>query len=370
MGSREFSCHDAPIGFEAATSTLSPAQADLVERLAKRLIDLRPMRWKTLRSYAKRGLDLVDVEATVEALHRAGWIEIRRKRGRTGTSEATQLRLAESAVEESSRFLGERTPSEKEQLLARLVEGLRELQGAGGAPVPERVFVRRLLGHTKSVRLRDHRMVLEGALGCRLEDLVRFHVDVVLTAGPVRYRFQGVQIDLRGSAPWAAVTEPVSTALTDVVVDGTDELVTVENQTVFESLLYEGLAERAVVVFTAGYLGTVQRNWIAALVGAGVRRVRHWGDLDPWGLDIYRDLRDWLGSVDSSLVVEPWRMGPEPLERPDTQKLSSEDWVKLHRYLATEGVPLRETAEAMRRLGRKLEQEALLEPAPAKGEKV
>ena len=369
MGSGEFTAHDAPIGFDAATSTLSPAQADLVERLARRLIDVRPMRWKTLRGFAKRGLDLVDVEATVEALHRAGWIEIRRKRDRAGTLAATQLRLAESAVDEASRYLGERTPSAKEQLLARLVEGLRELQGAGGAAVPERVFVRRLLGQTKSVRLRDHRGTLEEALGCRLEELVRFHVDYVLTAGPVRYRFRDVETDLRGSAPWAAVTEPVSAALAGVVVEGTDELVTVENQTVFESLLYEGLAERAVVVFTAGYLGTVQRNWIAALVGAGVRRVRHWGDLDPWGIDIYRDLRDWLASVDSGVVVEPWRMGPEPLARPDTQKLSSEDWVKLHRYLATDGVPLRETAGAMKRLGRKLEQEALLESEPASNER-
>jgi hypothetical protein len=114
-------------------------------------------------------------------------------------------------------------------------------------------------------------------------------------------------------------------------------LVTVENQTVFESLLYESLAETSVVVFTAGYLGAVQRNWIAVLVGAGVRRVRHWGDLDPWGLDIYRDLRDWLGGVDADVVVEPWRVEPEPLERADAQKLSSEDWVKLHRYLARDG---------------------------------
>ncbi len=361
MGSTEFVGPDMPVGFEAATSTLSPAQAELTERLLKRLIDLRPMRWKTLRSFAKRGLDLIDVEATVEALHQAGWVEIRRKRDRTGTLEATQLRLAEHAVDEASRFLGECTPSEKEQLLARLVEGLRELKEAGGAPTPERVFVRRLLGQTKSVRLRDHRKVFERAVGCRLEELVRFHVDVVLTAGPVRYRFQGIDVDLRGSAPWAAVTEPVSAGLTDVVVEGTAELITVENQTVFESLIYEGRPGASVVVFTAGYLGTVQRNWIAALVGAGVRRVRHWGDLDPWGLDIFRDLRDWMGSVDPDVVVEPWRMGPEPLERPDTQKLSSEDWVKLHRYLATEGVPLRGTAEAMRRLGRKLEQEALLE---------
>lgn len=360
MGSGEFAGPEEAVGFEAATSTLSPAQADLVERLLKRLISLKHMRWTTLRSFAKRGLDLIDVEATVEALHQAGWIEIRRKRDGKGTLTATQLRLAESAVDEASRYLGERTPSEKEQLLATLIEGLQGLKEAAVAPTPERVFVRRLLGQTKSVRLRDHRGALERAVGCRLEELVRFHVDVVLTAGPVRYRFGGVDVDLRGSSPWSAVTEPVSAGLTEVVVEGAVELVTVENQTVFESLLYEGRSDTSVLVFTAGYLGTVQRNWIAALVGAGIRRVRHWGDLDPWGLDIYRDLRDWLGSVDADVVVEPWRMGPEPLERPDAQKLSSEDWVKLHRYLAKEDAPLRETAEAMRRLGRKLEQEALL----------
>ena len=366
MGSDDFEGPQAPAGFEVATSSLSPAQADLIERLVRRLIDLRPMRWTTLRGFARRGLDLIDVESTVSALHQAGWVEIRRRRDRSGTLQATQLRLAEGAIDAASRFLGERTPSERQQLVDQLVQGLRDLRAAPRPPIPERVFVRRLLGQTKVVRLRDLRVALEGAVGCRLEELVRFHVDSVLTAGPVRYRIRGVNVDLRGSAPWTAVTEAASAELSDVVIEGTVELVTIENQTVFESLLYEGLAKTAVVVFTAGYLGTVQRNWIASLVGAGVRRVRHWGDLDPWGLDIYRDLRDWLRTVDPDVVVEPWRMGPAPLERADTQKLTSEDWVKLHRYLALKDAPLRETAEAMRRLGRKLEQEALLD-APAAG---
>jgi hypothetical protein len=87
--------------------------------------------------------------------------------------------------------------------------------------------------------------------------------------------------------------------------------------------------------------------------------------LDPWGLDIYRDLRDWMARVAPAVRVEPWRMGPEPLERPDAIKLTTEDWVALHRYLARDDAPLRETAEAMRRLGRKLEQEALLDEGSA-----
>lgn len=351
-----------PVPFDAATGHLGPRHAELVQRLIGRLINLRPMRWTTLKQHAKRGLDLVDVEQVVKALHDAGWLELRHKRDRAGTLVPTQLRLAEAAVDEASRLLGERTPSERAQTLQTLIAGLRELQHAAVSPVPERVLVRRLLGSTKAVRLRDHRAELEAEIGCVLEELVRFHVDCVLTAGPVRYRFGGVQVDIRGSAPWAAITEPVAASIRDVEVDGVEELVCVENQTVFEALLYEGAAESAVVVFTAGYLGTVERLWIEALLSAGIRRVRHWGDLDPWGLDIYRDLESWVGGIAPDVEVAPWRMGPEPLERGDAQALSTQDWVKLHRYLAMDGAPLRETALAMKRLGRKLEQEALLLP--------
>ena len=107
----------------------------------------------------------------------------------------------------------------------------------------------------------------------------------------------------------------------------------------------------------------MQRAWIQKLLGVGIRRVRHWGDLDPWRLDIYRNLATVVRGFNAEVRVEPWRMGPAPLERPDTQKLTPEDWGALHRYLKREDVPLRETAEAMKRLGVKLEQEALLDGA-------
>lgn len=365
MPSEGWSSAPSPVPFDEATARLTPSQSALIERLTRRLIDLRPMRWATLGTFAKRGLDRVDVERTVTALFDAGWIKLHHRRGRAGDLSPSQLRLAEWAVEPASELLGAPSPSQREQTLATLLAALERLRGIDGPPVHERVLVRQLFGQTKSVRLRDHRAELERSLGVPLETLVRFHVDIVLTAGPVRYRYRGVPVDLRGSAPWAAVTEPVAAAVTDLVIDGVDELVCVENQTVFESLLYEGLADRAVVMFTSGYLGTVQRDWVAQLVGAGIRRVRHWGDLDPWGLDIYRHLEAFVHARDPSVTVEPWRMEPDPLERPDAQRLTPEDWVALHRYLARVDVPLRETAQAMKRLGRKLEQEALLDPSPA-----
>lgn len=342
-------------GFDRATALLSAAQSALIPKLLSRLISLRSIRWKTLRRYAKGGLDLVDVEETVLALERALWVEVSRKADKAGDRVPRSVRLLEGAVEAASDILDQVSPSAHAMRLAKLIEGMRGIS----TPVPERVLVRRLFGQTKLLRVREYRAELESALGRPLEEMVRFHVDTVLTAGPVRFRFRGVPVDLRGSEPWAAITQPVAAELTDVEV-AAGELICVENQTVFESLLYEGLADQAVVMFTAGYLGAVERLWLESLLRAGVRKVRHWGDLDPWGLDIYRDLREFVLGVDSSTDVQPWRMGPEPLGRADTQRLNSEDWRKLHRYLALDGVPLRDTALEMKRLGVKLEQEALL----------
>lgn len=361
MSDEGWSVVERPVSFDEATRGLRPRQVELLDRLVRRLIGLRPMRWSTLSTFAKGGLDIVDVEDGVDALRRSGWIEVRSKRDRAGESRPTQLRLREGAAAQAAELIGGPSASQRQQVLQQLRDALIDLREKGRAPVPERVLVRRLFGDTKAVRLREVRRELEEAVGVPLEQLVRFHVDVVLTAGPARFRHRGVTVDLRGSAPWAAVTEPVTRALTDLELDGVDELVCIENQTPFESLLYEGLADHTMVLFTAGYLGTAQRLWITRLVEAGVRRVRHWGDLDPWGLDIYRDLRDFVGGLDSTVEVHPWRMGPGPLERSDTQRLGTQDWGALHRYLARDDAPLRETALAMKRLGRKLEQEALLD---------
>ncbi|MED5370563.1 MAG: Wadjet anti-phage system protein JetD domain-containing protein [Myxococcota bacterium] len=332
-----------------------------MERLARRLIDLRPMRWSTLTRFAKRGIDRVDVEETANGLFQAGWLEFRHKRDRAGNLAPTQMRLLESAVDDASALIGTPSPTQREQTLVRLRDALIGLRDHPRPPIPERVLVRKLFGNTKSVRIRDLRAELETAVGVPLEDLVRFHVDVALTAGPARFHYRGVPVDLRGSSPWTAITEPVAAELSELVLEEVDELLCVENQTPFESLLYEGFADTSMVLFTAGYLGTVQRNWIRQLLNAGIRRVRHWGDLDPWGLDIYRDLRSFVLEHAPAVDVSPWRMEPEPLKRSDTQKLTTEDWVALHRYLKRKDAPLRETAEAMRSLGRKLEQEALLE---------
>jgi hypothetical protein len=349
-----------PVPLHDATLGLTAQQIPLLETLTRRLITGKPMRWATLTTLARRGLDRVDVERAVFALHHAGWLEIQHRRDPRGDLKPRQVRLKDSAIDEATRYLGQLPPSERARIITTLGAALDARRAAGQPLIPERVLVQQLFGQTKRVRIREHRAELEARLGCPLETLVRFHVDLVLTAGPAHYTFRGTPVHLAGSHPWAAITQPVAAELTDLQLDGTDRVICIENQTPFESLIEQGWARDAVLVFTAGYLGTVQRLWLTQLVHAGVRHIQHWGDLDPWGLDIYRDLRAHVHAVDPTVQVQPWRMDPAPLSRPDAQKLTPADWVALHRYLKRPDAPLRATAEAMRRLGRKIEQEALL----------
>jgi hypothetical protein len=367
MAAEGWQRHGTPASLASGVVGLSARQLALAGRLLKKLISLRPMRWSTLGSLAKGSSDRVDVEHLARELWHRGWIEICFRRDRKGESKPTQLRLREDAVLLASAQLDLESAQPKHARIAALVKALQARE-PGLPPVPERVLVRQVFGNTKAARLRTYRAELEALLGVPLETLVRFHVDSVLTAGPVTFRFRGVTVDLRGSTPWAAITGPVVSEIDGVRLDGVDELVCVENQTPFESLLYQGLAKRAVVVFTAGYMGAVERGWLAHLIRAGVRRVRHWGDMDPWGLDIYRDIRDHVLSVDSTVQVEAWKMSPELLERSETVNLSPEDWVRLHRILADPDAPLREAALAMKRLKVKLEQEVLLQDPWALGE--
>jgi hypothetical protein len=363
MATDDWQVHATPVPIGEALTLAGPGGVDLARRLTRRLFPLRPMRWSSLRSLATRSVDTVHVEAAARALFDAGWVAIRSRRNRRGDPEPVELRLREEHVEDAAAFLGEEGPDEHARKVRLLVDALRELRDRPDrrGPLPERVLVQRVFGSTKAARLRTLRAELEPAVGVPLEVLVRFHVDTVLAAGPVAYTWRGVRTDLRGSEPWGCVTEPVVHGLEGLVVDGVDELVCVENQTPFESLLYEGLARDAVVLFTSGFLGSAHRRFLGHLVRAGIRRVRHWGDLDPFGLSIYRDLRNHVRGLDASVAVSPWRMEVADLARPDATKLVPEDWVELHRYLRLDDAPQRELAEAMRHAGRKLEQEALLE---------
>ena len=353
-----------PMSFEEAFEMQGLEQLDIAYRLMKRLVDTRPMRWATLKNFSPTNGDVVDVERVVlHCLFRVGWVEIRYRLDRRGRETPTQVRAITPVSGDVRSFVSEQPGVQQTRRATELLTALRRIRDdpAFPTPIPERCLVQRVFGHTKAVRIRDYRDQLESELGVPLERLVRFHVHPVLTAGPLRYRFRDFAIDAHSSWPWLAITERVAAELTDLDVQGTEELICVENQTPFESIIHDGVAESAVIVFTSGYPGKPERTWITRLIrDGGIRRVRHWGDLDPHGLIIYRDLVRLVRGIDATVDVRPWQMEPAHLERPDALPLESAERAHLRRYLDDPDVPLRPLALAMERLGRKLEQEALL----------
>lgn len=355
--------HPDPVSFDQSFTLLGPAHVTAARRIVEYLRVHDSMQWRSLKRFASEDLDRVGVERTVEALFEAGWIVKRMREDRIGESRCTRILLCERGeVEAKARWPSEpeSSPVDPVSEVAALLERLRDAPGAT-PPFPERLVVQRALGSTKALRLRDHRPRLEARLGQPLEALVLFHTDSLLTAGPVTYRFRGVPGDLRGSFPWSGLPFPVVDQAEALSVHGADRIICVENQTPFEVLCHQQVPERAVLVFTAGYAGRAQRRWLERLcVEGGLDRVLHWGDLDPHGLMILRDLRRFLARVAPAASLLPWRMDPKYLQLPEAVSLSPQDREQLQRYLEDPDAPARPAAEAMLSQGRKLEQEALL----------
>ncbi len=363
MARSHWSTQRDPVGFDQAFAMLGPSHVAMARRIVEHLLGSKGLQWRSLGRFVGPGMDRLDVERSVQALFEAGWITKRMRQERIGESRPTSIMLRERGwIAYERRWPSEPQPPQAEPVrqVSQLLAELRD-DPSRSPPFPERLVVQRALGSTKALRLRDHRAVIEAALGQAMEELVLFHTDSLLTAGPVRYRFRGVAMDLRGSWPWSCLPLPVVEGLEALRVEGAREILCVENQTPFEILCRQARAQRAVLVFTAGYAGRAQRRWLVRLcLEAGIRRVRHWGDLDPHGLLIQRDLARLLADAAPGVKVEPWRMDPEQLQRPEAVPLSEQDREQLERYLQDGDAPLRATARAMLKRGVKLEQEALL----------
>lgn len=355
---------DGAAGWRAGEA--SEAERTTVTRLLDRLSERegRILQWRSLARLAPAGMDRLDVERLVEGLVARGWLQVKERRDPRGNAEPYLLRATPGMVgdlrRQVERLLGQaRSPAEGRA--DRLIAALQTLMARDDAlPVPARALVQLAFGDTKAVRVRDFRADIEHAFETPLEDLVRDHAAAVLTAGPLSYTFRGRPVDARASFPWLAIPEPVLVELADLRIDAT-EVVTVENLTAFEALVHDGLADRAVVVFTSGFLGRAQRRWVTQLVRhPAIRAVRHWGDLDPGGLMIYRTLQRLIAGANPAVPLRPWRMDPPLLDHPLAIPLTPHDQHRLQAYLTDPGTPLRPVARAMLESDRKLEQEALL----------
>ena len=350
-----------PWRFEGASGRERTIVVLLLERLCER--EGKVLQWRSLGRLAPDGMDRLDIERLVEGLVARAWLQVKERRNQLGDVEPYQLRVVPGKGDALGRLVerwsGNGLP--RAARAERLVAVLRELMEHEDAlPVPARALVQQAFGDTKAVRVRDFRTDIERALETPLEDLVRDHTAAVLTAGPLSYRFRDRPVDARASFPWLAIPDPVLQELEDLRIDAT-ELITVENLTAFEALAHDGLAGRAVVVFTSGFLGRAQRHWVTQLVRhPAIRSVRHWGDLDPGGLLIYRTLQRLIAASDAHVTLQPWRMDPSLLDHPLTAPLTPRDRQRLRAYVADPGNPLLPLAHAILSSNRKLEQEALL----------
>lgn len=351
----------APEG--AVEVVLTGRRAEVARRLCRRLLAGKVMRWESLAGLTADGADRVDVERTVCALIDGGLVEVAERRDRAGDFRPYLLRAAGGAEARLRELAGEdrRAAEVRADRTRRLVAALREMAARPGVlPVPARTLVQRALGGTKVIRVSDFRAEIEEAFDLPLDALVRDHTAAVLSAGPVRLRFQGRSIDLAALVPWTAIPEPVLDGPPDIEVDA-EEVLTIENLTPFETLSFRGEARGRVLVFTSGFLGRAERRWLALLVRTGrVRTVRHWGDIDPGGLAIFRDLSALVESVSGKVRVETFRMEATALSNPAAVPLTPRDRVRLEAWVADPEAPLKDLARAMLDAGRKLEQEALL----------
>lgn len=353
------------------------------QRLLARMADGHAGLWRALAR--SLGLDQPAAERFVWQIVDAGLAEVEQARDRKGDWQSVRWRLTPEGVaqfqpdpkdghlaDEMAVFVEQfeygtaavrnhpvlqqivawfgregQTASQRTQRVVLAVA--RELT-LGRQPM-ERVLAVELFGNSKALRLADLREDLTRAFGRPAEHVLRRHAGAVRTYGRFSFTISGERIGGMWSRPWLGLTEATVGAMTDLTVDG-DTLVTIENLTCFERYVDEGCPDGQVVLWTGGFLGEVETRWLQRLLEAGIRHVRHWGDLDPDGLAILRQIE----SV-AAIPAAPLRMMPELLETALVRELTDRDREALLRQ-ASGGGAVAELAVAILARGGKVEQEA------------
>lgn len=335
----------------------------------------RTNQWRAAGRAAGPGTDQVEAEALIWALVDAGLIEVRERRDRRGDWEPYQWWL----TEEGARFAEEESAlppdiagwlacpdpgmhpilgsirawlehADPRALLTRLVLAIGDELRAGRVPRGRLVSVQ-VGGHTKAVRVQDHRDELEAVFGLPLEDVVRLHGRAVYTYGAFRFRVGSQPVDGAFSVPWLALTPETLERMVNLEVPAR-RMLTIENLVAFEEEVRSGLPDDTVAVWTGGFPSGLERAWMSRLIEGGVKRVEHWGDLDVGGLRIFRHLTEIL-----PCPVSSWRMEPDLLNQLPTQPLTDRDREALVAWRADPNAPLQELAAGLLVAGVKAEQE-------------
>ena len=175
----------------------------------------------------------------------------------------------------------------------------------------------------------------------------------------------GVLMTSRGRLDLDALNLPAHFSKSDLAVGGIDSLarrwVTVENETM---LLELAKLHSGVMLLSSGFRGGVANSAVVNLLRSApaAAELWHFGDSDPKGFDILRDLRERTGKSIRSL-----HMGYRPSG--DSRPLSPEDHKIIRRLLASDAMTAEEKLEmqAMLKSGTKgcFEQESLGRPNPS-----
>jgi hypothetical protein len=359
------------------------APSEVALRLLRGCGDRR-RQWDRLGRAAGRGVDQVAAEGLVWELVDRGLARVHQRRARNGDWEPYQWELSPSGLSllpaefapapDVSGYLARSDPADQPLLASirmwleasptasvldvSLVLAVGEELRAGRQP-RGRLLAVQVGGHTKALRVTDHREALEAAFGgFALEEVIRLHGRAVLSFGAFRFRVNGHWIDGRWSRPWLALTPETLQGMEELEV-GARRVLTIENLVAFEEESRQGVPADTVLVYTGGFPGALERAWLERLIEGGVEQVEHWGDLDLGGLRILRH----LGSI-VSCPVRPYRMEPTLLDRLPTRPLSPRDRVGLAAWLNDPEAPLRDLAVAMLERGVKAEQEGWFLPSP------
>jgi hypothetical protein len=370
-------CPDPPTAIETL--------ANPGPRLMLHSRDGRLCRWSSAGRAAGAGFDQVDAERCLGDLHAAGLVAIHERRGCRGDWEPYQWRStpmgtlrAEALAAAPTRALEElvhryqrarATPQAATPELTRIDDALTRWQEhaptfvrllivigetlrAGQLPTG-RLLSLSAAGTTKTLRVEAWRPQIEAVFGCPLEAIIRPLGAAALAFGPFQLKIGDYLLDGRASVPWLALTADTLTRLDAFTLLGRVEtVITVENQTTFEELIRREPPDDAIVVYTGGFPGRLERRVFNLLVDAGATRFLHWGDLDLGGLRILKHLQALV-----PVPVQPWRMEPALLDRLPTIPLSADDRHGLERYRADPRAPAPALAAALLSAGRKAEQE-------------
>lgn len=184
---------------------------------------------------------------------------------------------------------------------------------------------------------------------------------IVLMSGPARIEFPKSALKIDGDQwkPFLAVPEEM---LAEFVLDVSDAraILTIENEESFHAFARSGAKPDWLTLYLGGFPSKQKLRLLRALRERGLP-FHHWGDLDCGGIDIFLYLERELGIAIAPLGMEPERL--RELDR-SCRELAGGEIARLLRIrgeLSPEHA-LCSLIDEMMRSGKKLEQEALLDP--------